>query len=272
MDHPPELTYPNYSGGQRGPLAPPSDPLVPANFGGWFDRVVGVIRRSGVLLLLIQVGVAVVNAIFGIILVQLTVGVVASSGSSAGVLGLGLLSVVVAMVVNVFAQGASIFVAIRDAAGETTSLPTALGFAAGRALPLLGWGLVAGIMMVVGFVLFVVPGVYLAIVFTATLTGVVAVERMNIGRCFQLVNRRFWPTAGRLLLAFLMGIIYSAVVNGIVYVVTGPNLVAATALRSILTIPLGLAFVAVAVVTYAELRFHESPTVLTPTLAAELRR
>lgn len=87
-----------------------------------------------------------------------------------------------------------------------------------------------------------------------------------------MVSRRFWPTAGRLLFAFLMGIIYSAVVNGIVYVVTGPNLVAATVLRAILTIPRGLAFVAVAVVTSAELRFHESPTVLTPTLAAELRR
>lgn len=252
---------------------PPSDPLVPANLGGWFERVIGVIRRSFVPLLVIQVAVAVVDLIFWVTAIQLTSGVAASGVSSPGAaLGLILLGLVVLLVVNVSAQGASIFVAIRNAAGEPTSVGTTLGFAASRALPLLGWGLVAAIMTGVGFLLLIAPGIYLAIVFGATLTGVVAVERKNIDRCFQLVHRRFWPTAGRLLLAFLIAFIYSLVINSIVAIVTSPDTVAAIAVLYILTIPVGIATVAVTVVTYAELRFHESPDTLTPTLAAELRR
>ncbi len=257
-----------------GQLVPPDDPLVPASFSNWFEKVARVIRRSFVPLLVIQIGVAVVDVIFWVVLSQLALGVAASGGSSAGAaFGLFLLSLLGTVVVGVFAQGASIFVAIRDAAGEPTSVGSGLGFAASRALPLLGWGVVAGIMMVVGFLLFIVPGIYLAIVFGATLTGVVAVERKNIGRCFQLVHRRFWPTAGRLLLAFLIAFIYSLVINRIIAAaVISSDAVTATALIYLLYIPIGIAAVAVTVVTYAELRFHENRDTLTSTLAAELRR
>ncbi|MGH3976236.1 MAG: hypothetical protein ACRDS9_23365, partial [Pseudonocardiaceae bacterium] len=203
---------------------------MPASLSDWFKKVASAIRRSFVPLLAIQIGVAVVNVAFWIILSQLALGVAASGGATAGLFLLSLLGTVILLIVSVFAQGASIFVAIRDAAGEPTSVGSGLGFAASRALPLHGWGFVAGIMMVIGFLLFIIPGIYLAIVFGATLIGVVAVERKNIGRCFQLVHRRFWPTAGRLLLAFLIGFIYSLVINIIVAVVIGLDTVAATAL------------------------------------------
>ena len=49
-------------------------------------------------------------------------------------------------------------------------------------------------MVVVGLILLIIPGVWLAVVFTATLTGVIMYERGAIDRCFSLFNRRFWPT------------------------------------------------------------------------------
>jgi len=43
--------------------APLSDPLVPPDLRGWFERVIGVVRRSMIPLLIIQLGVAVISAV-----------------------------------------------------------------------------------------------------------------------------------------------------------------------------------------------------------------
>ncbi|MGH3808465.1 MAG: hypothetical protein ACRDRU_17955 [Pseudonocardiaceae bacterium] len=257
---PPQGYYP-----QQATPTPAGDPLVPADFGGWFDLVIGVVRRSWVPLLLIQLVVAVISAVYSLVLRGL-------DGTEVGTfIGVSLLSVVVLLAIGMFAQGASVFIAIRDAAGEQTTPAVALGFAATRALPLLGWSFLAGLLMVLGFVALIVPGLYLAIVFFATLTGVVTVEQGGLGRCFTLVHRRFWPTAGRILLYGLISVSYFILVNVVVGLLVGADSAAATLLEQVLTIPLSLAGVGVAVVTYAELRFHERPDVRTPTLAAELR-
>ncbi len=147
----------------------------------------------------------------------------------------------------------------------------ALRLARGRALPLAFWLIISGIMIAVGFVLFVLPGIYLTIVFGASLIGVVTVENRNIGRSFQLVNRRFWPTVGRMLLAFLIFVVFFVVVIGTSYA-AGPDSIVNRVLGWIFSIIMGLFAVGVSVVTYAELRFHENPTVLTPTLVTELHR
>lgn len=253
------------------PALPPNDPLVPANIGGWFNRIVGVIRRSLATLLVIQFGATLVGAALGITALQLTIRWTVSGSSAGPAVGL-FLSTLLLMVAGVFAQGVSVYVAIRDAAGEPISVGSTLRFAADRVLPLLGWGIVAGVMTVIGFVVFILPGVYLAIVFSATLEGVVIVERRSIGRCFKLVKARFWPTAARMLLALLLGILYTAGVRGVISAAASQNSVTSILLQAILDIPLGLAAVGLAVVTYAELRFRESANVRTPTLAGELRQ
>jgi hypothetical protein len=251
---------------QQATPTPTGDPLVPADFGGWFERVVGVARRSWVPLLVIQVLMAVVSAVFLLLLRGL------DSAEVGTVVGVSLLGGVGLFAASMVAQGASVFIAIRDAAGEQTTPAMALGFAATRALPLLGWSLLAGLLMALGFVALIVPGLYLTIVFSATLAGVIIVERAGIGRCFALVNRRFWPTAGRVMLYGLTFVIYFILVNAVVMSLVDADSAAATVLEQMLTIPLDLAGVGVAVVTYAELRFHERPDVSTPTLAAELRQ
>ncbi|MGH3670695.1 MAG: hypothetical protein ACRDSH_08660, partial [Pseudonocardiaceae bacterium] len=78
-------------------------------------------------------------------------------------------------------------------------------------------------------------------------------------------------TAGRMFLAFLMLAVYIGFIAGVEYS-AGPDSVVTGILELISPILPGIFFVAVSVVTYAELRFHENPTVLTPTLAAEIRR
>ena len=169
------------------------------------------------------------------------------------------------------AQGVSVFVVAKEATGEQVDLSSAVRLAAQRALPLLGWSLLAGILVVLGLIL-ILPGLYLMIVFGASLTGVVIFERAGIGRTFSLVNPAFGQTLGRLLSFALAVIVYSAIVNFIISALVGREGFVYQLLSNILSLPVSFAFVGVGIVTYATLRNRENPAVTTPTLAAELDR
>jgi len=264
--------YGQYPGG--GQVAA-DDPLVPSSFSEWFSKVVGVVSRSWQPLVLIQLVAALPGLVLGGVAQGLAgdpgrLGTPEAAGLATGLSIGALLAVLIAVVFGLFAQGASVFVAVRDAVGRPTKAGEALSFAAGRALPLFGWGLLAALMLLVGFLLLVLPGLYLAIVFGAALTGVVVIERQGIGRTFALVNRRFWPTAGRLVVVVLIALVYNVLVGLLTAAVAGTNTFASTLLSAVLTLPVSLASVGVAIVTYAELRHHEDPSVGSPTLAAQM--
>lgn len=279
--------YPGQYGDQYGPGSPygqypgdgqvgADDPLVSRSFAEWFSKIIGVVSRSWQPLVVIQLAAA----LPGLILGGLIQGFLApdptryaspeaaglAAGASVGVL----LAVLISVVFALFAQGASVFVAVRDAVGRPAKAGEALSFAAGRALPLFGWGLLAALLLVVGFLLIVLPGLYLAIVFGAALTGVVVIERQGIGRTFALVNRRFWPTAGRLVVVGLIALVYNLVVEFTIGALAGPGTFVGTLLAAVLTLPVSLISVGVAIVTYAELRHHENPAVGSQALAAQM--
>jgi hypothetical protein len=171
------------------------------------------------------------------------------------------------------AQGVSVYYVTYDAAGQRVSLGDAFRFGVSRAPALLGWGILAALLTFVGFVLLVLPGVYLLLVFTATLTGVIMYERGAIDRCFSLFNRRFWPTVGRVILYLVAAGIYQGLVQFIVQSAFGADSAIGQTLIQILAIPVALFAVGVSVVTYAELRHWEAPgQVHTPRLAAELHQ
>jgi hypothetical protein len=296
--------YPGHGQGQRPPV---EDPLVPVDLGGWFKRVFGVLRRSFGRVLLLQGVVLLAAGVIELVTVQNVISNLAGSVSALGEAGaldqtgdpsqlspaivgafaslfspVTVIAWLAFMVIAVFAQAASWYVVVGDAAGERTSISAALRLSARRVLPLLGWGLLANLIAAAGFVLLIVPGIYLMIVFGSTLVGVVVVERRGIGRCFALLKGRFWATTGRLLLAWVILGGYSVIVSIVVTpVVVGlasngidltTGIVMAMLVNLVLSIPAGVAMVAVVVVTYAELRGHERPGVSTPTLAAELAR
>jgi hypothetical protein len=270
--------YPGQSYGQYpgGAPAGADDPLVPRSFSEWFSKIFAVVARSWQPLIVIQL----VAALPGLVLGGLAEGLMTpdpTSYSSPGTAGLAagatvgvLVAVLISVVFALFAQGASVFVAVRDAVGRPAKAGEALSFAAGRALPLFGWGLLAGLMLVIGFLLLVLPGLYLAIVFGATLTGVVVIERQSIGRTFALVNPRFWPTAGRLIIVGVIAFVYNLVITLLTAALAGAGTFVATVLSAVLTLPISLLSVGVAVVTYAELRNRENPAVGSPALAAQM--
>jgi uncharacterized membrane protein (DUF485 family) len=269
--------YPPYPGGGFGPGVPPAgDPLVPADLGGWFRRIVGVVQRSLVPLLQIQLAVAVLSVLVTLLLggamTTITPADVGGEFSST-IEGTAVLGAVILAVVGAYALAASVFIAVTQASGEPVNLGTALSFAARRVLPLIGWGIVAGLLIGIGIVALILPGLYLAVVFAASLVGVVVIERRGIGRCFKLVNNRFGPTLGRMLLVFLVAIVFAGI-QGFLAASLGPDSLVGAIVQALLGIVSGIVAVGVYVVTYAELRFHdrERPGALTPALAAELRR
>ncbi|HET8813764.1 MAG TPA: hypothetical protein VFM51_02270 [Solirubrobacterales bacterium] len=73
--------------------------------------------------------------------------------------------------------------------------------------PLIGAGILAGLGIVGGFVLFVVPGLYLLTIW-AVVAPVIVVERRPIfdafGRSRQLVRDNGWPVLGAVLTAYLI--------------------------------------------------------------------
>jgi hypothetical protein len=255
-------------GGDPGTVAQ-SDPLVATSFSDWWSKVIGVLARSWQPLLIIQIA----TVIPGMILSALVTAAGASESRAISIGGalLGLVGGLIVFVVALLAQGASVYVVGKQASGEEVGAGPALSFAAGRALPLLGWGIVAAILVGLGFILFLLPGIYLIIVFAASLTGVIMFERSGIGRTFSLVNPAFGATFGRLLSFALAALVYYAVVGAIVGALFGRGFFAGL-VANVLSLPVTFASVGVAVVTYASLRHRENPAVTTPTLAAELDR
>jgi hypothetical protein len=252
-----------YPGGAPAPIA---DPLVAADFSDWWAKVLAVLKRSWQPLLLIQIATALPALIVGALIAV----IVAAGGGWVGVAIGGGLSLILVVAVSLLAQGASVYVVTRQAAEQPVGAGEALSFAASRALPLLGWGLLAGILVFIGFLLLVIPGIYLSVVFVAALTGVIMYERAGIGRTFELVNRQFWGTFGRLITFAIAAAIYSGIINAIVSTFTQPDSIARSLIVNILTLPVTLAAAGVAVVTYASLRNKENPQVGTPTLVQEL--
>jgi hypothetical protein len=269
---------PSHPAGSHPAHAAAEDPLVPADFGGWAERVLGVVRRSLIPLVLIQAVVAVISLVYQLI----SKDSVAALGPTAqpetmtpeqlsSVFGELFVGLAVLSVVGMFAAAASVHIAIHDAVGAPTSISAALGYAGGRMPALIGWALVWWVLLSVGFVLFLVPAIYLMIVFSASFLGVVVVERGPITRSFILVNQRFLATAGRMLLAMLVGALYFGLTLALNNAF-GPASVVGAIVGAALSIPFSLAMLGVSVVTYAELRHHENPEIGTTQLAAELNR
>lgn len=282
--------YPPYPVGGGVP-APHNDPLVPPDFGGWFNRVFGVFRRSWKPLLILQVMAVAVGALVGVAQFLVVpdrarlgaeIGQAPATGPAIAVYLVGL---VISLVANAFIASASVVAVVRDAVGHPTGALAALRLGTSRAFPLLGWCVVGGLMMAVtlgitavipliGPILFLAVLLYLGVVFGASLLGVVVIERGTLGRCFALVGRRFWPTVGRLVLLGLIAAVYAlvAVIVPVLLAVSGTTPVLSVILAVILLLPLWTLVPAVGVVTYSELRFREDGVTSTASLAAEMSR
>lgn len=272
------------------------------DLGSWFNQVFEVSKRSFwricqawllyLAALVIPVGVGITAAVL--------LGIRASRQGTddpvtvVTIVAIMVLAVLFSWAAAAWAQVASVYLAVTDAAGRREPIGRALRFGAHRVGPMFGWALVAGMLSLIGYLLLIVPGIYLSVVLSASLVGVVAFERAGIGRCFVLIKNRFWPTCGRLLLGMLLigayqvllQFVYTLLMLPILPLVgMGSSLEAGTQITlavvggilllvvsMVTALPLSVFLTAIVVVTYAELRGHEQPGATAGLLADELSR
>ena len=305
------------------------------DLGGWFTATFGVLRRNfwrltAIVAVEISLIFVVVAMAFGAMILTLTGGAaewfVTGRTAVGQVLGAGpwlaggsmVLVMVIIGLILIYGQLVSFAVATLDANGEHTAIGHCLRIATRWLLPTFGRLLLAVLIsaacvsapvaLAIGSFLsgHPVPGVlcvllaiviwiYLWTVLASGLPGVVLFEGAGIGRCFALVNARFWPTLGRVLLAWLLrsayefalGIVFEIVAFAVIGIgagmansqampqFTAPMIVCISFFGLIylaLLVPSYLFFTASSVTTYAWLRASNDPGVSTASLAASLNR
>jgi hypothetical protein len=188
------------------PQAPAYDPLISADYAGWWNRGVEIVKRGWRPLVALQA----VGLILALV-TQVPVGVFAALAERDASLvtdadpaplfafaGLGLLGVLAAVVVTSIVTLATVHVGVSVAVGAPVRMGEAINLAARRVFPLIGWTLLAVPIYVAGLCLCVLPILYVAAVFTV-LAVVVAVERTNaISRCFSLFHKDLGTAVSRI--------------------------------------------------------------------------
>jgi hypothetical protein len=127
-------------------------------------------------------------------------------------------------------------------------------------LPLIGAGLLAGLGIALGFVLLIVPGLFLLTIW-AVVAPVVVLERPGVvaalGRSRELVRGHGWQVFGVILLFFLILIVASAILGAIGAAFGDAGRVVADIVGSVLAAPL---VALAAAVLYFELRALKGET------------
>jgi hypothetical protein len=266
MDHQPAGAPP---WGYTTPSPPPGDPLIGGDLGGWWSRAMRIVASGWKPLLTIQLVGLVPQALLLVPVVMLGSGDLDGpapetiDGTTVALIaGYALFGVVVLLCVQAVVTAGAIHVATAVAVGRPARVGAAVRFALRRALPLLGWQFLAGLVAVVALCACVVPVFYVLTV-VSILPAVVAFERGGaLPRCFRLFHHRLDVSASRLVIAGLVsfGFLMSAQMMatiGDLFGSTGAlggmlGSIVVTALGGVLTVPLILT-------AYADIRAHAEP-------------
>ena len=179
--------------GGGGPDLDPADPLISADYAGWWRRTIAIISRIWPQLLVLQAIGAVISWLCGVAIGQLggpfmvdedQVQVLDAGIRIASQIAAALIDVTVFTLVTL----AVVHLVVLTAVGQQPTLAGCLRGAARRLLPLIGWSVLAAVMIGVGLLLCLLPGIYVIVVLLL-LAPVIAIERrQGIGRCFDLFH------------------------------------------------------------------------------------
>jgi len=161
----------------------------------------------------------------------------AEIGASVAAFGLAGLANVIATTLAT----AACFKGVSDAyLGAEPTWRNSLGFARDRLGSLLWLTLLATLIIILGFVALIVPGIYLGLAFNLA-APVLLFEglrgRKALGRALRLIRHRWWPTFGAIFLGFLLAGVVAGVVGGLfgvlVFTSAGDSVFGAVALNQV---------------------------------------
>ncbi|MEV4514072.1 hypothetical protein AB0K00_34565 [Dactylosporangium sp. NPDC049525] len=194
------------------------DPLISPDYSGWWRRTTAIVKQGWRSLAALQaIGLA-VSLLFSVPQALLVLNlsrdladasstvdpdtgapVAPDFGSVFSVIGLSLVGAFLTIMVSFAVAIACNHVAVSIAAGLRPRLGAALGLAVRRMFPLLGWQILAGLIVLVGICACFLPAIYLSAVFML-LPVVVTFERGGsaIARCFKLFHQDLGASIGRI--------------------------------------------------------------------------
>lgn len=146
-----------------------------------------------------------------IIGLQILIPLLVSQGEGLGTMGpaafLGILATVIYLVLLVpIATAATLHIVLQDYAGRPVSTGSAVSFALSKFGPLLATTILAGLLIMCGFILLVIPGIYLAITYTFASQVVVSEGKSGmeaLNRSKTLIEGFRWRVFG---VMFLIGL------------------------------------------------------------------
>nr|WP_296068741.1 hypothetical protein [uncultured Actinoplanes sp.] len=256
---------------QQGFYPGPEDPLISPDFNGWWNRAMRLLSANWRPLAMIQLMWAI-----PLLIVSIIVNVIppesVESGSPGDLTALLLITLpftAVAFLLGLIATLATLHLLVQYVTGRPVSVGDALRAGLRRSGAMLGWGILGGLMILVGFVLCILPGIYVALVFTI-LPAIVLLERGNpIARSFQLVHAQFGPAAGRILTIAVVGLGFMLAENALTSILgngylstgsvsTGVGIITAI-VSVVISVISGVVTAPLTLTAYADMRARREP-------------
>jgi hypothetical protein len=160
---------------------------------------------------------------------------------------------------------ATIQLLVQRATGQPLSIGAALRTCLSRALPMIGWSIVAGLLTLVGIVFCILPGIYVAAV-VSILPAVVLLERgQGVARCFRLFHANLGDSIGRVVTIGGITIVVGIVDNLVTSALTAGHspstvlTVISAIISAIFSLATGIVVPALLLTTYADMRARHEP-------------
>jgi len=130
-------------------------------------------------------------------------------------IGVGVLTAIVVMISTFVLQSLIIHTAIKDFQGQSVGFSESFGVALKYLLPVLGFGILGGLGILLGFILLIVPGIILALMWYVAVP-VMIVEKTGVmgafGRSAELTSGNKWWILLTVIVLGLIGAVVSALI------------------------------------------------------------
>jgi hypothetical protein len=134
--------------------------------------------------------------------------------------GRNLLAELTLLLLSVFVYALLTGAITRAVASETAGLPIDLSdsynYAGGRILPILWVSILCGLAVALGFILLVIPGIFVLVKLSVTVPSLVVENRRGtdaLGRSWDLVKGHWWHIFGALILAWIISAVATAILS-----------------------------------------------------------
>jgi hypothetical protein len=202
-----------------GFYAGPDDPLVSATFSDWWTRSFRLLATTWRPILLVQswwvVPLLALGIISGLLLnpETATVESTADVRDAFGALAVAAPAALISVLLISIAQLASLQVVVQRATGQPVSVRAAWGTAFRRIHAMIGWGVLAVLLIGAGITLCFLPGIYLGCTLLI-LPAIVLLERnKGIGRAFELFHHKFGDSIARVATIIGIALVPSVIEN-----------------------------------------------------------